>query len=197
MMNGIGGSGDYMRNGYLTIFSTESTAKEGKISRIVPMVSHTDHTEHDNMPFSLSMRKLPNIFSQTAVQIIEAGETSGKLAELFLQLADFYHKELETKRFLLNACIYPGIVLVFVFITFYYFIWKVVPLFVELYATMQVEPTVFLSSLNFLGKLLDNFHWQAVGIFLLLGWRLYFLRDKLQTWVQQASKTMTYNFIVQ
>ena len=51
MMNGIGGSGDYMRNGYLTIFSTESTAKEGKISRIVPMVSHTDHTEHDNMVF--------------------------------------------------------------------------------------------------------------------------------------------------
>lgn len=51
MMNGIGGSGDYMRNGYLTIFSTESTAKEGTISRIVPMVSHTDHTEHDSMVF--------------------------------------------------------------------------------------------------------------------------------------------------
>jgi len=51
MMNGIGGSGDYMRNGYLTIFSTESTAKNGSISRIVPMVSHTDHTEHDNMVF--------------------------------------------------------------------------------------------------------------------------------------------------
>jgi Type II secretory pathway, component PulF len=137
---------------------------------------------YKGMSFSMSMRKLPNIFSQTAVQIIEAGETSGKLAELFLQLADFYHKELETKRFLANACIYPWIVLVFVFITFYYFIWKVVPLFLELYAAMQVEPTVFLSGLTFLGKLLDNFHWQAVGIFLLLGWRLYFWRDKLQIW---------------
>ncbi|MEG2765603.1 MAG: succinate CoA transferase [Acidaminococcaceae bacterium] len=51
MMNGIGGSGDYMRNGYLSIFSTESIAKEGKISRIVPMVSHADHTEHDTMVF--------------------------------------------------------------------------------------------------------------------------------------------------
>jgi succinyl-CoA:acetate CoA-transferase len=51
MMNGIGGSGDYMRNGYMTIFTTESTAKGGAISRIVPMVSHADHTEHDAMVF--------------------------------------------------------------------------------------------------------------------------------------------------
>ncbi len=51
MMNGIGGSGDYMRNGYLSIFTTESTAKGGAISRIVPMVSHVDHTEHDTMVF--------------------------------------------------------------------------------------------------------------------------------------------------
>lgn len=51
MMNGIGGSGDYMRNGYLTIFATESTAKDGNISRIVPMISHPDHTEHDAMVF--------------------------------------------------------------------------------------------------------------------------------------------------
>ena len=51
MMNGIGGSGDYMRNGYLTIFSTPSTAKGGNISSVVPMVSHADHTEHDTMVF--------------------------------------------------------------------------------------------------------------------------------------------------
>ncbi|MDO4178004.1 MAG: succinate CoA transferase [Phascolarctobacterium sp.] len=51
MMNGIGGSGDYMRNGFLTIFSTPSTAKGGSISSIVPMVTHADHTEHDTMVF--------------------------------------------------------------------------------------------------------------------------------------------------
>lgn len=47
MMNGIGGSGDFARNGYLSIFVTKSIAKEGKISSVVPMVSHVDHTEHD------------------------------------------------------------------------------------------------------------------------------------------------------
>lgn len=47
MMNGIGGSGDFTRNAYLSIFTTVSIAKNGDISSIVPMVSHVDHTEHD------------------------------------------------------------------------------------------------------------------------------------------------------
>ncbi len=51
MMNGIGGSGDYMRNGYLTIFTSPSTGHVGLISKIVPMVTHADHTEHDTMVF--------------------------------------------------------------------------------------------------------------------------------------------------
>lgn len=49
LINGIGGSGDFARNGYLNIFLTPSTAKGGNISSIVPMVAHVDHTEHDVM----------------------------------------------------------------------------------------------------------------------------------------------------
>ncbi|MBC7311955.1 MAG: acetyl-CoA hydrolase/transferase family protein [Rhizobium sp.] len=47
MMNGIGGSGDFARNAFMSIFVTKSTAKNGAISSVVPMVSHVDHTEHD------------------------------------------------------------------------------------------------------------------------------------------------------
>jgi len=46
MMNGIGGSGDFTRNAFISIFTCPSTVKGGKISPIVPMVSHLDHSEH-------------------------------------------------------------------------------------------------------------------------------------------------------
>ena len=46
MMNGIGGSGDFTRNAYCSIYTTPSTAKDGAISAFVPMVSHLDHSEH-------------------------------------------------------------------------------------------------------------------------------------------------------
>lgn len=46
MMNGIGGSGDFTRNSYLSVFMCPSVAKGGRISAIVPMASHVDHNEH-------------------------------------------------------------------------------------------------------------------------------------------------------
>lgn len=46
MMNGVGGSGDFTRNAYISIFSCPSVAKGGLISAIVPMVAHVDHSEH-------------------------------------------------------------------------------------------------------------------------------------------------------
>jgi succinate CoA transferase len=46
MMNGIGGSGDFTRNAYLSIFLCPSVAKGGRISTVVPMCAHVDHNEH-------------------------------------------------------------------------------------------------------------------------------------------------------
>lgn len=47
IMNGIGGSGDFARNSYLSVFVTQAASKENKISHVLPMVSHVDHCEHD------------------------------------------------------------------------------------------------------------------------------------------------------
>jgi len=47
IMNGIGGSGDFARNAYLSVFVTQAASKNNTISHVLPMVSHVDHTEHD------------------------------------------------------------------------------------------------------------------------------------------------------
>ena len=46
IMNGVGGSGDFTRNAYLSLLVAPSVAKQGRISSVVPMVSHVDHNEH-------------------------------------------------------------------------------------------------------------------------------------------------------
>lgn len=74
IMNGIGGSGDFARNAYISIFMTPSTAKKGAISAIVPMVSHVDHTEHD-VQILVTEQGLADLRGlspkQRAIQIIE------------------------------------------------------------------------------------------------------------------------------
>ncbi|UZK70544.1 acetyl-CoA hydrolase/transferase family protein [Sphingomonas sp. S1-29] len=47
IQNGIGGSRDFARNAYVSIFMTPSTAKGGAISAIVPQASHVDHISQD------------------------------------------------------------------------------------------------------------------------------------------------------
>ena len=47
IQNGIGGSGDFARNAYISIFVTPSTAKGGNISAIVPHAAHVDHINQD------------------------------------------------------------------------------------------------------------------------------------------------------
>lgn len=47
VQNGIGGSGDFARNAYTSIFMTPSVAKDGRISTIVPQASHVDHIAQD------------------------------------------------------------------------------------------------------------------------------------------------------
>jgi len=47
IQNGIGGSGDFARNAFVSIFMSPSTVKSGKISTIVPHASHVDHITQD------------------------------------------------------------------------------------------------------------------------------------------------------
>ncbi|MEI7893104.1 MAG: acetyl-CoA hydrolase/transferase C-terminal domain-containing protein [Myxococcales bacterium] len=50
LINGLGGSGDFLRNAYLSLMHTPSTRalRDGRVvSCIVPSLRHVDHTEHD------------------------------------------------------------------------------------------------------------------------------------------------------
>ena len=47
IMNGIGGSGDFARNAFISVFMMPSIKKGGKISAIVPHASHVDHITQD------------------------------------------------------------------------------------------------------------------------------------------------------
>lgn len=97
MMNGIGGSGDFARNGYLSIFMSPSVAKNGAISSVVPMVSHVDHTEHD-VKVVVTEQGLADLRGlsprQRALKIIEHCAHP----DYKERLLDYYHRACESGR---------------------------------------------------------------------------------------------------
>lgn len=84
MMNGIGGSGDFLRNAYLSICTTPSTAKGGMVSSIVPMVTHLDHSEHS----------LKVIVSEYGVADLRAKSPMDKAKEIIEKVAHPDYREL-------------------------------------------------------------------------------------------------------
>lgn len=71
MMNGIGGSGDFTRNAYISIFTCPSVAKGGKISAIVPFVSHVDHSEH-SVQILITEQGVADLRGKSPIQKAEA-----------------------------------------------------------------------------------------------------------------------------
>ena len=94
MINGIGGSGDFARNSYLSIFVTQSVAKSNTISRIVPMVSHTDHTEHD-VDIIVTEQGLADLRGLAPRERAEAIIKNCVHPLYKEQLEDYYHRAVE------------------------------------------------------------------------------------------------------
>lgn len=98
MMNGIGGSGDFARNSYISIFVTPATAKGGDISCIVPMVSHCDHTEHDVQVIitEQGVADLRGLSPKERAKAIIENCTYGEYKEM---LKDYYNRALSECKF--------------------------------------------------------------------------------------------------
>ncbi len=53
----------------------------------------------------------PNLFSTFYISMVKSGETSGKLVDIFLYLADYLEKEEGLKKKIIGAMIYPAIII--------------------------------------------------------------------------------------
>ncbi len=95
LMNGIGGSGDFIRNGAISFIVTPSTAKEGKISAIVPMVSHVDHSEH-SVDVVVTEHGLVDTRPLTPRQVAEAVIKRCAHPDYRDHLWDYYHRAIHT-----------------------------------------------------------------------------------------------------
>ena len=95
LMNGIGGSGDFIRNGAISFIVTPSTAKGGKISAIVPMVSHVDHSEH-SVDVVVTEHGLVDTRPLTPRQVAEAVIKRCAHPDYRDLLWDYYHRAIHT-----------------------------------------------------------------------------------------------------
>ena len=88
---------------------------------------------------SSSMKQFEKVFDPLYVNMVEAGETGGILDTILQRLSTYIEKNVKLKRAVKSALIYPAVVLFVAAAVITLLLWKVVPIFATLFASLQVS----------------------------------------------------------
>ena len=83
--------------------------------------------------------KHPKIFDNIYLNMISAGEASGKLDEFLIKLVELLEKNAKIKQGIKSALFYPIMLLTVATVITIFMLWKVVPVFEKMYGSMGVQ----------------------------------------------------------
>ncbi len=98
-----------------------------------------------------ALRQYPKVFDDLYTNMVEAGETGGILDTILQRLSSYIEKAVKLRRAVQSALIYPVAVLVIAGGVILLLLWKVVPIFANLFAGLGVDlplPTRIVISLS-------------------------------------------------
>ncbi len=113
----------------------------------------------------------PRVFDALIVNMIEAGETGGILETILQRLAGYVEKAVKLKAAVKSALIYPISVISIAVMVITLLLWKVVPIFANLFASLDVEMPTPTKIVIGLSSFIGRFGW----IFIVLGVGLFFV----------------------
>lgn len=129
--------------------------------------------------FSEALRRHPRIFSDLFVSMIRAGEASGNLDGVLLQLADYMESMEELKRRIRSAMTYPVVALSMIILIAAGLIVFVVPQFAEIFSSFDAELPAPTRALIHLSNLLKSVY--ALGVVALAVGAVFAVRIYAQT----------------
>lgn len=131
-------------------------------------------------PLSSSMQAHPKVFSSLFVAIIHVGENTGQLEESFLQLANYFELELETRKRIKTAMRYPSFVMIAIGIAMVILNIMVIPVFAGMFAKFGVELPLATRILLATSHFFVNYWWLLLAILagMVFGWRRWVATTK-------------------
>jgi len=128
--------------------------QENKVFQSVLQAVRTEVESGSTLAFA--MRQHPRVFDDLYTNMIAAGEAGGILDTILQRLSSYIEKAVKLKRAVKSAMVYPVVVLTIAAGVIILILWKVVPIFSNLFASMSVSlplPTrVVIAGSNFVGR---------------------------------------------
>lgn len=81
----------------------------------------------------------PKVFPQISVSIVHVGENTGRLEDAFIQLAEYFEQDEETRKRINAAMRYPTMVLLFIVAAMFLLNLKVIPTFANMFRKLGAD----------------------------------------------------------
>lgn len=138
-------AGISIRNAISGIASQVENVKFRKIIEQIKMDVETGKT------FSDALAQHPKVFSPLYINMVRASELSGGLGHMLERICDYLSQQLETRRMVIGAMVYPAIIGTMAIVTVIFMLTFVLPRFTALFAgkaALLPKPTVILMALS-------------------------------------------------
>ena len=108
---------------------------------------------------SSAMTKYEKVFTRLTISVVVVGENTGKLDDVFLQLALYFEREQETRKRIKSALRYPTFVLIALAIAMFILNLFVVPVFTQMFERFDTELPIMTRVLIGTSNFFVNYWW--------------------------------------
>ena len=128
-------------------------------------------------PLSQALEQQHGVFSRLYVNMVRAGEVGGSLHDTLKRLADYLERSKALRESVINALIYPSILVAMVFLSLFVLLGYVVPQFLPLFEDMDVELPLLTAIIMSVGNFVSGYWWLLVLMIVVV---VYLFRRRLQ-----------------
>jgi type IV pilus assembly protein PilC len=110
-----------------------------------------------------AMRKHPKVFTELYTNMVAAGEAGGILDTILMRLASFLEKNDRLVRKVKGAMVYPGVIMSVAGIAIAVLLWKVIPVFEEMFKSVGMELPLATQVVIGMSRFLNGYWWALIG----------------------------------
>jgi type IV pilus assembly protein PilC len=107
--------------------------------RLKKVIGDIANDVHEGAALNEAFKKHPKVFSPLYCSMLEAGESSGSLADVLDRITYIIQHEYKVKTEVRSALLYPVIVVIFLAIAFFILLTFVIPKFVKIFLKAGIE----------------------------------------------------------
>ncbi len=129
-------------------------------------------TVRGGAPLSVALEHQHGLFSRLYVNLVRAGESGGGLDDALRRLADYLERSRELRSRVINALIYPIILISLVMLSVVFLLVAVVPQFETLFASLNAELAWYTKAVLWISGALRSGWWVILAVILVAAWWL-------------------------